>query len=172
MHRQVHGDSSIPECGAHVRPERYKLLVQLVVPRTVTHLTNSFPTADRSAIVAFVPRCDRVSFGSAAGEAQPWPLDAKGRIVVIVRVTDMGHYEIPEALEDEILTLDVAIDAALTSGDEEAFKVALASITAAVLAGGQLLTDDGRLGAELVIPHPDSSLSEFRLLLDSEAFEC
>lgn len=91
---------------------------------------------------------------------------------MIVRITDMGHYDIPREFEDEVLMLDLALDASMTPGNDEAFDEALKAVTASILEHGVLLTETAHLGAELVIPAPGSSLTETRLLLDSEAFEC
>lgn len=89
---------------------------------------------------------------------------------MIIRIARDGQYEIGESQQDAVFSLDVALDAALTSGNDEKFNVALGAIIEAVHAGRSLGSEQ-ILPADLVLPHAGSTLQEVRILLDSEAFE-
>jgi hypothetical protein len=91
---------------------------------------------------------------------------------MIVRVMQEAQYEIDASLEDDLFRLDVALDAALASGDEEKYRAALAAILAVVRGDGQALDSEKLVPADLVVPDPSLSLQEVRQRLESEAFEC
>lgn len=91
---------------------------------------------------------------------------------MIVRITGEGLYEIEPSLVDQLFALDVSLDAAVGSGSESAFNSALVAIIRIVRDQGQNVEDGLVPSADLVLPHPSATLQEWRILLDSEAFEC
>jgi len=91
---------------------------------------------------------------------------------VIIRVAGGGQFEVDGALEDRVLDLDLALDSAQTSGNEERFASVLAELVELIEAEGEDLGREKLVPADLVLPRQGSSLQEWRILLDSEAFEC
>lgn len=91
---------------------------------------------------------------------------------MIIRVTDGGQFEVVGELEDRVLDLDLALDAAQTSGNEERFASVLSELIELLEAEGENLGREKLVPADLVLPRHGSTLQEWRILLDSEAFEC
>jgi hypothetical protein len=86
---------------------------------------------------------------------------------MIVRILGDRQYEVPEGDLTEIEKLDSQLDAALNSGDEEAFAQALAEIIAEVRDTCAPLADDDERKSDLVVPHEGSTLQEVRDMLDA-----
>lgn len=91
---------------------------------------------------------------------------------MIVRILDGVVYEVARDLEREVLALDVELDAAVVSKDEERFVRARAALIDRVRGAGVLVATGNSQIADIVVPSEDLSLQTYRRLLDSEAYEC
>jgi len=90
---------------------------------------------------------------------------------LIIRIIGGDAYEVDENLSNYFFDLDVCIDRSLASGEDIAFREALIELTDAIHAHGRVLNNDSHLPADIVVPHPETSLEQFRIQMDSEAFE-
>jgi hypothetical protein len=87
---------------------------------------------------------------------------------VIVRILGEGQLEVDSSVTAELNALDAELEAAVNSGNEQAFKSALGRLLARVRAAGQPL-DPGRIEpSELIIPGEDASMDDVRKLLGEE----
>ena len=87
---------------------------------------------------------------------------------MIVRILGEGQLELDDGHLEELNTLDGALERAIESGDEEAFRQVLITLLDAVREHGRRLPDDVLLPSSAVLPAPDSSLAEVRQLLGDE----
>jgi PspA-Associated protein len=84
---------------------------------------------------------------------------------VIVRVLGEGRYEVPDRALPAVEQLDEKLMAAIDSGDEADFTVALADLIREVRRSGKLLPADDLRTSTLAVPHEGSSLAEVKELL-------
>jgi len=84
---------------------------------------------------------------------------------VIVRVLGEGQYDIDDTHTELLNGLDSGLERAVESGDEEAFRAALAELLAQVRTIGQRLPDDSLEPSDAALPDETSSLEEVRMLL-------
>jgi hypothetical protein len=87
---------------------------------------------------------------------------------MIVRVLGEGQLEVDDGRLDELNTLDAAVEAAVESGDEQAFRSALGTLLDGVRQHGRPVPDDSLLPSDAILPAPDASLAEVRQLLGDE----
>ncbi len=87
---------------------------------------------------------------------------------MIVRILEEGQWEVPDSSMDKIEKLDDALEDALNSGDEAAFKSSLDAIIVKVKELGTELTDDRILPSDLMLPGSEYSLEETKKLLQEE----
>jgi hypothetical protein len=87
---------------------------------------------------------------------------------MIVRVLGEGQLEVADDVLDHLNTLDDAVEAAVESGDEEAFRTALDGLLQAVRQHGKPLPDDSLLPSDAILPAPDIPLAQVRDLLGDE----
>jgi hypothetical protein len=88
---------------------------------------------------------------------------------MILRILGEGQFEVSDDRLGELNELDNEVQAAVESGDHDAFGRALAALVTGVRTAGKELPEDYLGPSDLVIPGPDSSLEEVReLLVDSE----
>jgi hypothetical protein len=88
---------------------------------------------------------------------------------VIVRILGEAQYDIPDEERDTLGTLDAAVTKAVDNGDSDAFAQALADLTAAVRRLGTPLTADDFAPSDRVVPFPDATLEETKVLLADTA---
>jgi hypothetical protein len=81
---------------------------------------------------------------------------------MILRIFSEGQYELEESLRSQLRELDRAVEAAIESGDEAAFKDAYAKLIELVRSQGTPLADDDLRTSELMLPPADVSLEEAR----------
>lgn len=84
---------------------------------------------------------------------------------MIIRVLGEGQYTVDDAHADLLNSLDSGLERAVESGDEGAFRAALAELLAQVRTLGQPLPDDSLEPSDALLPAEDSSLEDVRALL-------
>ena len=84
---------------------------------------------------------------------------------MIVRIMGEGQYVVDDAHADLLNGLDSGLERAVESGDEAAFRSALADLLAQVRAVGERLPDDALEPSDAVLPDESSTLDEVRALL-------
>jgi CBS domain-containing protein len=88
---------------------------------------------------------------------------------MIVRILGEGRFDVPEADMPAIEQLDAQLTDALDRDDEAEFDSTLADLLGQVRHTGTLLPADDLQTSGLVVPHPDSTLSEVKELLTEGA---
>ncbi|GAA4555605.1 PspA-associated protein PspAA [Planotetraspora kaengkrachanensis] len=84
---------------------------------------------------------------------------------MIVRIMGEGQVEIGAADIDVLNTLDVELEAAIESDDEEVFRTKLHALLEKVRQVGKALPDDSLEPSELILPPADASIEEVREML-------
>ena len=84
---------------------------------------------------------------------------------MIVRVLGEGQYDVDDAHTELLNGLDSGLERAVESGDEAAFRSALADLLAQVRTNGERLPDDSLEPSDAVLPDESSSLEEVRTML-------
>jgi hypothetical protein len=87
---------------------------------------------------------------------------------MIVRVLGEGQLEVGDDVLEHLNTLDDAVEAAVESGDEAAFREALEGLLQAVRKHGKPLPDDSLVPSDAILPAPDIPLAQVRDLLGDE----
>ena len=87
---------------------------------------------------------------------------------MIVRILGEGQWELDEALLDALNVLDAAVEKAVESGDEEAFRSGMTGLLDGVRRQGTRLEDDSLLESDLILPPADASIAEVRALMTDE----
>jgi hypothetical protein len=84
---------------------------------------------------------------------------------VIVRIMGEGQVEIGAADIDVLNSLDVELEAAIESDDEDVFRTKLHALLEKVRQVGKTLPDDSLEPSELILPPADASIEEVREML-------
>ena len=87
---------------------------------------------------------------------------------MIVRILGEGQLELADDVLDHLNNLDAAVEAAVESGDEAAFREALDGLLQAVRKHGKPLPDDSLVPSDAILPAPDIPLAQVRDLLGDE----
>jgi hypothetical protein len=87
---------------------------------------------------------------------------------MIVRILGEGQFDVPDTALDELNELDEALVSAVESGDTDGFIRALGELLAGVRAAATPHAVDALDSSDLILPGPDSSLTEVQALLDDE----
>jgi len=87
---------------------------------------------------------------------------------MIIRILTEGQFDVPESEVDGLNVLDEKLEAAIQSGDEEAFKVALAELLSKVRETGKEVAVDEIVTSDLLLPYSDATLHEVRDLLSGD----
>ena len=88
---------------------------------------------------------------------------------MIVRILGEGQYTVDGALADVLNALDAGLEKAVESGDEAAFRAALAELLAKVRAVGERVPDDVLEPSDAILPSEDSDLEEVSAMLSGTA---
>ena len=88
---------------------------------------------------------------------------------MIVRILGEAQYEIPNEERETLGSLDAAVTKAVDNGDSDAFTQALTQLTSAVRRLGTPLANDDFAPSDLVVPFPDATLEETKVLLTDPA---
>ncbi|MGV8846233.1 PspA-associated protein PspAA [Tessaracoccus sp.] len=86
---------------------------------------------------------------------------------MIIRIIGLGQWSMEP---DELLAMngiDEAVEKAVADGDQEALRVALVRLVAAVQERGTAVPDDVIVESDLVLPDADATVDEVKGLLDS-----
>jgi PspAA-like protein len=84
---------------------------------------------------------------------------------MIIRILGQGQYSVDDSYADELNALDSALEQAVESGDEAAFRPALNELVAKVAQLGEPLPDDALQPSDAAVPSADATLAEVKDLL-------
>jgi hypothetical protein len=84
---------------------------------------------------------------------------------VIVRILGEGQYDVSDGSVAALNELDDAVEAAVASGDEAAFRSALEALLVGVREHGTRHPDDSLDESDLILPPDDATIDEVRELL-------
>jgi hypothetical protein len=87
---------------------------------------------------------------------------------MIVRILGEGQLQVDDSLADELNKLDARLEAALNSGDEAAFRPALAAMLDRVRAVGTPVAADTLEPSDVILPYSDASMDDVRGLLSED----
>lgn len=87
---------------------------------------------------------------------------------MIVRILGEGQLELDDSHLEELNALDAAVEKAVSGGDEDAFREALAALVAGVRSAGTPLPDEEITDSDLILPPPDATLDEVREMLSDD----
>lgn len=87
---------------------------------------------------------------------------------MIVRILGEGQLKVAEDHIDGLNELDSALEAAVGSGDEAAFRVALSALLEKVRTVSEKLPDDSLEDSDLFLPPEDATIEEVKELLGEE----
>ena len=88
---------------------------------------------------------------------------------MIVRILGEGQLRVDDAHADLLNGLDSGLERAVESGDEAAFRSALADLLAQVRTVGEPLPDDELVESDALLPAEDATLLEVREMLSDAA---
>lgn len=88
---------------------------------------------------------------------------------MIVRILGEGQRRVDDAHADLLNGLDSGLERAVESGDETAFRSALADLLAQVRTLGEPLPDDELVESDALLPAEDATLQEVREMLSDAA---
>lgn len=84
---------------------------------------------------------------------------------MIVRILGEGQYDVSDDSVTALNALDQAVESAIESGDETAFRSALEALLAGVRDHGTHHPDDSLDESDLILPPGDATIDEVRELL-------
>ena len=84
---------------------------------------------------------------------------------MIVRILGEGQYDVAAEHADGLNELDSALETAVETGDEQAFRDALLALLGRVREVGQRLPDDALEPSDAAVPGEDATLAEVKDLL-------
>ena len=87
---------------------------------------------------------------------------------MIIRIMGEGQFEVSDDSADALNGLDEQVEAAVESGDVNAFSAAFAQLLEQVRALGSRVADDTLLDSDLVLPPSDATVDEVARLLGDE----
>ena len=79
---------------------------------------------------------------------------------MIVRIATENQYRFPDEQADRLNDLDNAVVAAVEAGDEDRFHEAFEELLALVRSEGTVLGDDELEESDVILPPPDTSITE------------
>ena len=87
---------------------------------------------------------------------------------MIVRILGEGQWDVDESLLEALNALDAAVEKAVDTGDEAAFRSGMTGLLDGVRRQGTRLEDDSLLGSDFILPPADASIDEVRALMTDE----
>ena len=87
---------------------------------------------------------------------------------MIVRILGVGQLDVPDHELKALNALDTEVESAIDAEDAERFHHGLAALLAQIRAVGDAVPDDVLIPSDLVLPPPDASLAEVRIMLGGE----
>jgi hypothetical protein len=89
---------------------------------------------------------------------------------MIVRILDEGQLQLDDSASAELNSLDAALEKAVNSGDEAAFRSALLALLDRVRALGTPLAVDSLEPSDSILPRADADLDEVRSMMTGEGY--
>jgi hypothetical protein len=89
---------------------------------------------------------------------------------MIVRILGEGQLEVDDSASTELNSLDAALEKAVNSGDEAAFRSALVALLDRVRALGTPLDVETLEPSDSILPRADADLDEVRSMLTDEGY--
>lgn len=87
---------------------------------------------------------------------------------MIVRILGVGQFEVSDDRLEALNEHDEAIVRAVEAGDEVAFDRSLEALLAGVREAGRPVPDDHLGSSDLMLPGPDATIEDVRVLLSEE----
>jgi PspA-Associated protein len=87
---------------------------------------------------------------------------------MIVRIMAEGQWDVPDGQLERLNGLDSSLEAAVDSGDEDAFRASLTTLLSAVRDEGSRLADDELVDSDLILPPEDATIEDVKGLLGDE----
>lgn len=87
---------------------------------------------------------------------------------MIIRILGEGQFDVDDSALDSLNQLDAAVEAAVNTGDEDAFQPALAALLDAVRSHGRPHADGSLAASDLILPMADASVAEVKDLLSGD----
>ncbi|MFJ1702210.1 hypothetical protein [Kitasatospora sp. NPDC088346] len=87
---------------------------------------------------------------------------------MIMRVMGEGQFQVGDSHLNRLNRLDDELLSALESGDEAAFRAALAGLLGAVKEFGTPVPDDSLEPSDLILPDAEATIEEVRAMLRDE----
>ncbi len=87
---------------------------------------------------------------------------------MIVRILGEGQFDVAESATDELNVLDSALEQAVNSGDETAFRAALTSLLERVRSLGSPVAGDTLAPSELILPYAEANIEDVRSMLKND----
>jgi hypothetical protein len=84
---------------------------------------------------------------------------------MIIRILGEGQYDVADDALDRLNELDSALEAAVDSGDEEAFAAALSELLTGVRSAGSAHPADSLDESDLILPPGDATIDQVREML-------
>jgi len=84
---------------------------------------------------------------------------------VIVRILGEGQFRVNDDVAAKLTALDIDLDAAVNSENENAFKAALGAAERLVRESGTRVPDEEFVTADYILPFSDATVGEVRKLL-------
>jgi len=89
---------------------------------------------------------------------------------MIVRILGEGQLQVEESATEELNVLDAVLEKAVTDGDEQEFRPALAALLDRIRALGTPLAADALEPSDLILPRADADLAEVRSLMTEDGY--
>jgi hypothetical protein len=89
---------------------------------------------------------------------------------MIVRILGEGQLQVDDSASTELNSLDAALEKAVNSGDEAAFRSALLALLDRVRALGTPLDVETLEPSDSILPRADADLDEVRSMLTDEGY--
>ena len=87
---------------------------------------------------------------------------------MIVRILGEGQWDVDDSLLDALNALDAAVEQAIESGDEAAFRSRMTGLLDGVRRQGTRLEDDSLVESHFILPPADATIDEVRALMTDE----
>ncbi len=87
---------------------------------------------------------------------------------MIVRILGEGQWEVDAQHLDALNALDAAVERAVESGDEDAFRSGMTGLLDGVRRQGTRLEDDSLEESDFILPPADATIDEVRQMLTDE----
>jgi hypothetical protein len=87
---------------------------------------------------------------------------------MIVRILGEGQLEIADSAADELNELDSALERAVSSGDEQAFRSTLSALLGRVRALGTPVPGDELAPSDFILPYAEAGIDDVRRMLSDD----